>query len=83
MEELLERFSRRQWDEWVAFLRTEEQERDRVREILLRGFYGLLVAWGAKVEPGDLDPQWQPPANMAGPGQAAAILKQHCMPTGH
>lgn len=65
-----------QFDEWVAFRQLEHDPDERLREILIRGLSGLMHAWGAEIDPCELDPwaEEEPPQN-ATPNQAVAQLR--------
>lgn len=67
----------RDFDEWVAFRRIEPDPDERLREILKLGISAICGALGHEVSPETVDP-WNDAKSdaLAGPGQAAAAMKQ-------
>lgn len=68
-----------QFDEWVAYREIEPDPLNRLIHIIKFGFATLANAWGAKIEPDDLD-QKQPEHQPASQHQAAAILSSKLGP---
>ena len=80
VEAQLERLTPEEFDGWVAFRSIEPAEDERLREIVKLGFATLASAWGAKVQPKDLDPWHQDveAETITDANQAVAYLKQTC-----
>ena len=76
VDRLLDSVEPRQFDEWLAYWSLEPDERQRIREILKRGFALLANCWGAKITPDDLDPvaKQQEPAKLSTPREAAKLF---------
>jgi len=76
-----------EFDEWLAYRKIEPDPLDRLFIILQLGFCILANAWGAKIEPHDIDPflkqasgaSSKPGESVQGqevsPNQAAAMVK--------
>lgn len=75
VDRLLDSLEPRQFDEWIAYWSIEPDERQRIREILKRGFAMLANCWGAKITPDDLDPvPKQQTAVVVKPREAAELF---------
>jgi len=65
-----------EFDKWIAFRQLSPDKMERLICICKVGFCLLANAWGAKIEPDDLDPQpTEKNEQTASPEQAAMIAR--------
>ena len=74
MDAMREAMTPAEFDRWIAYRQIHPDKLERLITVCKLGFALVANAWGAKVDPRDLDPEPQPEP-VASPSQAAAIVR--------